>query len=167
MLESPLTQACMHAPVLVEEQEWVCRKCGEVLGYQQVPSWQQLKHTSHPRDRPSAFKLWDETEQRWRRIPRLSQFIECPKCGHVGEVVKDGVRENRSDGTIQRYECRNCGKGFILRDNYKFKFNMTTLKRVLELHRQNKSTRVIAALLSVKISHVTIARWIKRFDNEL
>lgn len=98
--------------------------------------------------------------------------IESPKselicvCGSL-EVIKDGIRKNKS-GTIQRFKCKSCKKEWS--DNLGFannKVNSKIITMAIDLYFKGMSLRKIKEHIvlfhSVKVSHVAILGWIRKF----
>jgi putative transposase len=89
----------------------------------------------------------------------------CPDCKSE-DIVKHGVRRNKS-GNIQRYSCNQCGKWFT--HNLGFERMRATphiVTSAMQLYFGGESFRNIMRFLdlqSVKISHVAVFKWIKKY----
>lgn len=88
------------------------------------------------------------------------------RCGSLS-VIKDGIRKNKS-GTIQRFKCRDCKKEWS--DNLGFannKVNSKIITMAIDLYFKGVSLRKIkehiAMFCGVKVSHVAILGWIRKF----
>ena len=79
----------------------------------------------------------------------------CEKCG--GDFCKNGVNTG-----IQRYKCKNCGYNFTKGRHSK----PVHLKRLaLQLYLEGLGFRSIARIL--KVSHVSVYRWIRNFGERV
>lgn len=98
--------------------------------------------------------------------------IESPKseilcvCGSM-EVIRDGIRKNKS-GTIQRFKCKKCKKEWS--DNLGFagnKVNSKVITMAIDLYFKGMSLRKVKEHIvmfhGVKVSHVAILGWIRKF----
>lgn len=90
----------------------------------------------------------------------------CPKCGAAG-AVKRGLRRNKY-GSIQRYQCRNCGLRFS--DNLGFEWqhaDRETVTNAIHLHYDGgMSSRQIQQYFArngIRFSHVAIRNWINKY----
>jgi len=92
----------------------------------------------------------------------------CPICGLDDQVVKDGVRYNRS-GPVQRYFCKRCKKRYAERvTGFKGMKNKPEIVAAsLDLFYRGLSLRQIVQHLEtsqrIKISYGTIYYWIKKY----
>lgn len=92
----------------------------------------------------------------------------CPLCKQSTNVIKRGVRINRS-GLLQRYYCKTCNRRFTGRpagfEGMKNKVDIITT--ALDLYYRGLSLRQIVEHLEtaykVKVSHGTIYNWIKKY----
>ena len=92
--------------------------------------------------------------------------IRCPYCGN-SKVIKYGSRKSRK-GRVQRYLCKICKKYFSERTSFS---HMKRKKEIIDvtfsLYCNNISLRKISIYLekkyNVKISHVTILKWIRNY----
>ncbi|NNN17781.1 MAG: IS1/IS6 family transposase [Thermoplasmata archaeon] len=92
--------------------------------------------------------------------------VVCESCRST-QVVSDGVRHNKS-GDVQTYLCRTCGKRFADRrgfhnrrsDPEKIAISLDLYFRGLSLHKVAEHLRQVYDL---KISHVTIYRWVVHY----
>jgi transposase-like protein len=99
-----------------------------------------------------------------------NERVRCQYCGSF-DVVHNGVRK-RKDGSIRssRYRCKDCTRQTIISDNFQFK--MKHEKKVVDFAiRLSKSldpayssrdlSKLIAQTYGLKVSHVTVNRWIQ------
>lgn len=93
------------------------------------------------------------------------QELVC-RCGSIS-VIKDGIRKNKS-GIIQRFKCKSCGKEWS--DNLGFsgnKVNSKIITMAIDLYFKGVSLRKIKdhiiMFCGVKVSHVAILGWIRKF----
>lgn len=87
-------------------------------------------------------------------------------CGSMS-IIKDGIRKNKS-GIIQRFKCKSCGKEWS--DNLGFannKVNSKIITMAIDLYFKGVSLRKIkehiVMFYGVKVSHVAILGWIRKF----
>jgi len=97
----------------------------------------------------------------------MKQSTICPKCKGHDNVVKKGKRKTKYN-IIQRYWCNRCKYRFTIESEFnKAKFDPTVIKQVVSLWGLGLSTRQISnhfqTALGIKITHVTVLRWIKKF----
>lgn len=90
--------------------------------------------------------------------------VKCPRCSST-KIVRNGVDVLGQ----QRYRCKNCKRAFRNRPGYsnKMKHRDEVIAYALDLAAQNDpafSTRDIAKEINLKfqvrVSHVTVARWL-------
>ena len=107
-----------------------------------------------------------------RRIENSTRIVpldyqSCLSCGSQ-KIVKHGILHNKS-GDLQRYSCRECGKRFTL--NLGFEGMRATPKAItgaMQLYFTGESLRNVQKFLrlqGVKVSHVTIYRWIGKYTS--
>jgi len=94
------------------------------------------------------------------------EFDGCPSCGSTG-LVKDGLRKNKN-GKAQRFLCKSCGYRFITNIGFeKMKNTPKVVTLVMDLYFKGVSYRKIVDHLKqfygVKVSHVAIIKWIKKY----
>jgi putative transposase len=91
---------------------------------------------------------------------------DCPICLVSDNVVKHGIRNNKS-GQIQKFFCKCCNKWFSI--NYGFEKMHSTPQMItaaMQLYFSNESYRNIKKFLElqgVKISHVAVYKWITKY----
>jgi len=97
----------------------------------------------------------------------MENEIKCRYC-KSNEVIKYGNRNNKS-GKIQIYKCNSCKK--ILSDNTTFpkmKHKGEIITVALDLYFKNMSLRGVKdhlrQIYGVKVSHVTILFWIRKYS---
>jgi len=106
------------------------------------------------------------------RIKFSSEYAEeenhCPLCKQTTDVIKRGVRINRS-GLQQRYYCKECKRRFTGRPvGFEgMKNRADVIATSLDLYYRGLSLRQIVEHLEmaykVKVSHGTIYYWIKKY----
>lgn len=92
----------------------------------------------------------------------------CPSCGST-EIVKDGWRRNKT-GKVQRFLCKSCGYRFVNNIGFeKMKNKPKIITLVMDLYFKGVSYRKIVDHLrqfhGVKVSHVVIIKWVKKYVN--
>jgi transposase-like protein len=89
----------------------------------------------------------------------------CVFC-HSSNIVKDGVRKNKS-GAIQIFYCRNCHHYFTFNIGFeKMKHNPQAITSAMQLYFSGESlrnTQKSLRLLGVEVSHKTVFMWIKKY----
>ena len=96
-------------------------------------------------------------------IPKI-----CQKC-YSTEIIKNGFRTLKNETKRQRYECKNCHNRFILGENgfSNVESNPKIISESLNLVMSGMSYRNVARHIEtahqVKISHVSINNWIKKY----
>jgi len=94
-------------------------------------------------------------------------FQVCPTC-HSDLIVKHGVRHN-GHGDIQRFRCKNCGRWFVVNLGFeRMKASPQAITSAMQLYFTGESLRNVQRFLrlqGVKVSHVAIYKWIKKYTN--
>lgn len=89
----------------------------------------------------------------------------CPECGS-SNLRKDGTRKTTM-GKKQRWLCMECGKRFVLDPVQNIKGNIEAVTIAMDLYMKGVSYRgikdSIEQILGLKVTHVTIMRWIQRY----
>jgi transposase-like protein len=92
----------------------------------------------------------------------ISNCIFC----HSSNIVKDGVRKNKS-GAIQIFYCRSCHHYFTFNIGFeKMKHNPQAITSAMQLYFSGESlrnTQKSLRLLGVEVSHKTVFLWIKKY----
>ena len=99
----------------------------------------------------------------------MKQEIICEKCNGKN-IKKDGVRETKNRGEVQRYKCKDCSYRFSLDDGFwKMKNHENKVTSCMNLYYSGMSLRKIQEHLQMftpKNSHYsTIYRWIVKYVN--
>ncbi|MDI3498228.1 IS6 family transposase [Archaeoglobus sp.] len=97
----------------------------------------------------------------------MLKYPACPECGRFDEVVKCGMRYNKS-GPVQRYQCKRCGVKFTDRSGFHgMKNSARVVAAALDLYFKGLSLRQISQHLKhafgVEVSHVTVRNWVKKY----
>ena len=97
------------------------------------------------------------------------QDISCGKCNGKN-IKKDGVRETKNRGEVQRYKCKDCSHRFSIDDGFwKMKNHEYKITSCMNLYYSGVSLRKIQEhlqMFSPKNSHYsTIYRWIVKYAN--
>lgn len=97
------------------------------------------------------------------------QDILCEKCNGKN-VKKDGVRETKNRGNVQRYKCKDCSHRFSIDDGFwKMKNHEDKVTACMNMYYAGMSLRKIQEHLQMfvpKNSHYsTIYRWIVKYAN--
>ena len=93
------------------------------------------------------------------------EMRNCPTCGS-SSVVKHAIRHNKY-GDLQRYQCKACGYRFTVNLGFeKMHATPQAITSVMQLYFTQESlrnTQKFLRLQGIKVTHVTIYRWIKRY----
>lgn len=98
----------------------------------------------------------------------MTQEITCPEC-ESDKVKRRGFRKTENRGKIQRYECRDCGKAFVMDDGF-FRMRNTPHKITasIDLFYRGVSTRKVQEHLAIfyphNASNVSVYNWILRYS---
>jgi len=102
-----------------------------------------------------------------RRVIAPLDAQVCPVCSSK-RIVKHGVRHNRS-GDLQRFTCRDCGKRFVMNLGFEgMRASPKIVTSAMQLYFTGESLRNVQKFLrlqGVKVSHVTVYRWIMKYVN--
>jgi len=105
----------------------------------------------------------DRVEQ--SRVIEPLDIQSCLFC-YSKNVVKHGILHNKG-GDIQRFSCKDCGKRFTRNIGFEgLKVNPQMVTSALQLYFSGESLRSVQKFLTlqgVKVSHVTIYRWIGKY----
>ena len=89
----------------------------------------------------------------------------CPYCKD-SDTMKFGVRHNKS-GSVQMYQCKKCSHKFSHNLGFeKMRATPDQITTAMNLYFNGESSRKVSQslkLLSAKVSHVTIQKWIKKY----
>jgi len=106
-----------------------------------------------------------------KKIIRENRVIEpitslsCPACGSEN-IIKFALRHNKY-GDIQRYQCKDCKKRFSVNLGFeKMKASPQIITSAMQLYFTGESLRNVQKFLrlqGVKISHVAVYKWIKKY----
>jgi|SRR5271157_529230 len=94
--------------------------------------------------------------------------LDTSKCVFCGsdKVVKDAIRHNKKYD-IQRYLCKTCGKRFSVNLGFEGMNTSTqVITSAMQLYFTGESLRNVEKFLKlqgVKVSHVTVLRWIRQY----
>jgi len=106
-----------------------------------------------------------EKVQSVRTEPIGEDSQNCVFC-ESSQVVRDGIRHN-TDGDIQRFLCRSCGRGFTVNLGFeRMKHNPKGITAAMQLYFSGESLRNTAKslkLLGMKVSHQTVYEWIGKY----
>ena len=99
----------------------------------------------------------------------MKQEIICKKCNGKN-IKKDGVRETKNRGNVQRYKCKDCSHRFSIDDGFwKMKNHEDKITSRMNMYYAGMSLRKIQEHLQMfapKNSHYsTIYRWIVKYAN--
>ncbi len=99
----------------------------------------------------------------------MKQEIICEKCNGK-DIKKDGIRETKSRGEVQRYKCKNCSHRFSIDDGFwKMKNHEDKITSCMNMYYARMSIRKMQEHLQMfapKNSHYsTIYRWIIKYAN--
>ncbi len=97
------------------------------------------------------------------------QDISCKKCDGKN-LKKDGIRETKDRGNVQRYKCKDCSHRFSIDDGFwKMKNHEDKITSCMNMYYAGMSLRKIQEHLQMfapKNSHYsTIYRWIVKYAN--
>lgn len=99
----------------------------------------------------------------------MKKEIICEKCNGKN-IKKDGVRETKNRGKVQRYKCKDCSHRFSIDDGFwKMKNHENKITSCINMYYAGMSLRKIQEHLQMfapKNSHYsTIYRWIVKYAN--
>ena len=99
----------------------------------------------------------------------MKQEIICEKCNGKN-IKKDGVRETKNRGSVQRYKCKDCSHRYSIDDGFwKMKNHEDKITSCMNMYYAGMSLRKIQEHLQMfapKNSHYsTIYRWIVKYAN--
>jgi transposase-like protein len=99
-----------------------------------------------------------------RRVVPLD-YQSCLSCGSQ-EIARDGILHNKS-GDIQRFECKTCGKKFSKNLGFeRMRASPEAITLAMQIYFGGSSlrnTQKALALQGVKVSHVAILKWIRKY----
>ena len=122
------------------------------------------KHCKHIR----ACLLLQDTINIENKIEKISQPQVCPKC-QSSCIVKNGFRKLKNESKRQKHRCSQCTYRFILGENgfSKVSSDPKIISESLNLVMSGMSYRNIARHIEtvhqIKISHVSVNNWIKKY----
>lgn|SRR5487761_227870 len=103
------------------------------------------------------------------RSPKIIQPINvqsCPACKCQDRIVKHGIRHNNY-GDIQQFLCKNCGHTFVVNLGFeRMKAEPKVITSAMQLYFSGESlrnTQKFLKLQGVKVSHVAILKWIRKY----
>jgi transposase-like protein len=89
----------------------------------------------------------------------------CPQCGSAS-IIGFGKRHNKY-GEIQRYRCKDCKKRFSINLGFeRMKASPQIITSAMQLYFTGESLRNVMQFLKlqgVKVSHVTVFKWINKY----
>lgn len=89
----------------------------------------------------------------------------CPRC-QSGNIVKHGIQHNKY-GDLQTYECKECKRRFVINLGFEgMRATPQIITSAMQLYFTGESLRNVQKFLKlqgVKISHVAIYKWIKKY----
>jgi len=99
----------------------------------------------------------------------MKQEVICEKCNGKN-IKKDGVRETKNRGNVQRYKCKDCSYRFSIDDGFwKMKNHEDKITSCMNMYYAGMSLRKIQEHLQMftpKNSHYsTIYRWVVKYAN--
>jgi len=99
-----------------------------------------------------------------RRVVPLD-YQSCLSCG-CAEIVKDSLIHNKS-GVIQRFLCKGCGDRFSKNLGFeKMRASPESITLAMQVYfggASLRNTQKALALQGVKVSHVAILKWIRKY----
>ncbi|MGA2238791.1 MAG: DDE-type integrase/transposase/recombinase [Candidatus Bathyarchaeia archaeon] len=121
----------------------------------------------------SALRLWLRAKEETERtdifaLPKtVLTFNHCRFCNSI-DLLRWGYRKTRQ-GKKPRFKCRNCGKRFVADEGFlKSHYDPKVVTLALDLYFKGASlrkvTQHIAQFYGVKVSHVTLIKWIRKFS---
>jgi putative transposase len=107
-----------------------------------------------------------DSSQNPQVIVSKSDRVLCPRCNSI-RIVKHGFRHNKGK-EIQRYRCKDCKFKFTLNGGFeKMKNDSKIVTLSLDLYFKGISLRKITDHINqfygVKISHISIYKWIRKY----
>jgi putative transposase len=95
--------------------------------------------------------------------------IICPNCKSKN-IIKRGLRQTKNRGKIQRYQCKDCKKRFVIDDGFfRMRNEPNKITACLDMYFRGISLRKLQEHLGVfyphNASHMTILRWVRKYSN--
>jgi transposase-like protein len=121
----------------------------------------------------AALRLWLRAKEETERtdifeLPKtVLTFNHCRFCNSI-DLLRWGYRKTRQ-GKKPRFKCRTCGKRFVADEGFlKSRHDPKIVTLALDLYFKGASLRKviqhIAQFYGVKVSHVTLIKWIRKFS---
>jgi putative transposase len=121
----------------------------------------------------AALRLWLRAKEETERtdifeLPKtVLTFNHCRFCNSV-DLLRWGYRETRQ-GKRPRFKCRTCGKRFVADEGFlKSRYDPKIVTLCLDMFYKGASLRKItqhvAQFYGLKVSHVTILKWVRKFS---
>lgn len=151
------SQSCpeLEYDVISTETGWYC-SCPDSV-YRKA----QCKHSVSIRYSLELRKLVEQT----KKIQEVVNPSICLYCKSA-EIEKDGVRHNKY-GDLQVYHCRACDHYFTLNLGFeKMRASPQAITSAMQMYFAGESLRSVQRgllLQGVKVSHVTVMKWISKF----
>src|SRR5213594_2243153 len=115
------------------------------------------------------FSLLLRREVQATRIEPVPDVAVCLYCGS-SKIVKDGIRHNKATN-IQLYLCQDCGRYFSFNLGFeRMRASPQAITGAMQLYFTGESLRNVQkflALQGVKISHVGILKWIRKYVRKM
>jgi putative transposase len=121
----------------------------------------------------SALRLWLRAKEETERtdvfkLPKtVLTFNHCRFCNSV-DLLRWGYRVTKQ-GKKPRFKCRTCGKRFVVDEGFlKSRFDPKIVTLCLDMFYKGASLRKItqhvAQFYGLKVTHVTILKWVRKFS---
>ena len=162
VVDSQSQDTTYHVRKLSASDVWIC----ECADFHYRLRTKDNKHCKHI----ISCQILQNTIKKEKKIEIVDTNVvkACPKC-HSTTIKKNGFRKLKDNIKRQRYCCSQCNYKFVLNDSsfLSMRINPQIITECLNLVMSGMSYRNIArhvyATHQVKISHVSIKRWIEKY----
>ena len=162
VVDSQSQDKIYHVRKLSASDVWIC-ECADFHYRLRTKDDKHCKHII-------SCQILQDTIKKEKKIEIVdtNHAKACPKC-YSTTIKKNGFRKLKDQVKRQRYCCSQCNYKFVLNDSsfLSMRINPQIITECLNLVMNGMSYRNIArhvyATHQVKISHVSIKRWIKKY----
>jgi len=132
----------------------------QISGFSRILNGKEVKHPSYTRTFDIVINLSKKISYGDGRI--------CPFCNSPKEFhMKQGHRKIQKRANTQRYFCYWCERRFSLGgDMHRMRNDRKIIEKALILRKKGHTLREIRTKLNNIVSHITILRWIKKWDKK-
>lgn len=159
-VKSQSTERWYNVKKLQYAEVWTC-ECADFM-------YRLSKNTDKKCKHIIAIQTLQRTYEVESKIEPVQRPKICPKCVS-DQIVKNGFRKVKNDARRQRYKCLGCDYKFILGENGFSKVSsdphiiVETLNLVMGGMSYRNISRHVFSVHQVKISHVSIMNWVRKY----